>query len=143
MIDNFHYPDGSPTPLSNFYRHDMVVDGETWRTVEHFFQAMKTANVEEWRAIRDASGPGEAKRLGRKCKVRSDWEVVKLGVMRRALEHKFVAGEPLGRWLLDTGDHLLVEGNTWGDTTWGQVNGVGANWLGFLLLARRAELRGT
>lgn len=141
-ITNFHYADGSPTPLSNFYVHPLKIDGETWRSVEHFFQASKTASVDDFRAIRDCATPGAAKKLGRKCALRRDWEAVKLNVMRRALEHKFVRGDVLGDWLLATGDALLVEGNTWGDKFWGVCDGQGQNWLGHLLMARRAELRG-
>lgn len=64
--------------------------------------------------------------------------------MRQALERKFVAGTPEGKYLLATKDRLLIEGNDWNDTFWGVdlKSGTGANWLGFLLMARRAQLRG-
>jgi ribA/ribD-fused uncharacterized protein len=147
VIQDFHYPDGSSMPLSNFYYHPMWIDGEMWRTNEHYFQAMKAGNPDDARIVRDTITPMGAKQAGRKVQLRQDWEAVKYDVMRTGLEHKFVAGEVLGDWLLATGDALLVEGNTWHDRAWGvclceQHNKTGSNWLGVLLMARRAELRG-
>ena len=43
--------------------------------------------------------------------------------------------------LLATGDEHLEEGNTWGDTTWGTVNGIGENRLGKILMKVRNELQ--
>lgn len=139
VIETF-YQDGVHTPLSNFYVSDTVIDGIKYATVEHYFQAMKTVDLSQRDGIVNASSPGIAKRLGRTCTLRGDWEAVKLAVMRYALQHKFDDNE-FGQYLLDTGDALLVEGNNWGDRYWGAVNGQGQNWLGCLLMARRAELR--
>jgi predicted NAD-dependent protein-ADP-ribosyltransferase YbiA (DUF1768 family) len=47
----------------------------------------------------------------------------------------------LGVSLLATGNRPLIEGNDWGDTFWGQVDGRGENHLGELLLKIREELR--
>jgi ribA/ribD-fused uncharacterized protein len=140
VVESF-YVDGVHTPLSNFYSWRMAVDGFEYDTVEHYFQCMKAASVEDAENIRTATTPGEAKRLGRRCKMRQDWEAIKIPVMRRALLHKFELNNEMGEYLLATGDAWLVEGNTWGDRFWGAVNGVGDNWLGTLLMARRAELR--
>ena len=142
IISNFHYEDGSLMPLSNFYYHPMEIEGMMWKTNEHYFQAMKAAIPHDMYAIRDTVTAQGAKQLGRKVQLRANWEAVKIQAMRTGLEHKFVAGEVLGEWLLATGDALLFEGNTWGDTFWGVCNGEGSNWLGHLLMARRAELRG-
>lgn len=142
IISNFHYPDGSAMPLSNFYYKPTEFDGQVWKTNEHYFQAMKSATPEGMWAVRDAVTAQGAKQAGHSAPLRADWDAVKIGVMRRGLEHKFVAGEVLGDWLLATGDALLVEGNHWGDTFWGVCDGEGENWLGHLLMARRAELRG-
>lgn len=140
-IDSFQYPDGTHSPLSNFYPSPFELDGHTWPTVEHYFQAAKSANPDGYHRVREAPTPGQAKRLGRGVALRADWEEVKLDVMREALAAKFAPESPLAAWLLDTGDALLVEGNTWNDRQWGVCDGVGRNWLGVLLMARRAELR--
>jgi predicted NAD-dependent protein-ADP-ribosyltransferase YbiA (DUF1768 family) len=67
---------------------------------------------------------------------------VKVDVMRDLIAQKFAVGSELADRLLATGDQELVEGNTWGDTFWGVCDGVGENWLGRLLMERRAALRG-
>ena len=140
IVSSF-YVDGVHSPLSNFYECRTVIDGKEYVTLEHYFQSMKTVDLSAREQIRLAPGAGHAKRLGRKCELRSDWEAVKLAVMRNGLLHKFDVESKPGRFLLDTGDAFLIEGNTWGDRFWGQVNGEGQNWLGHLLMARRAELR--
>jgi N-glycosidase YbiA len=61
-------------------------------------------------------------------------------VMRGLLRQKFSSGE-LYEKLLATGDALLVEGNSWGDRYWGQVQGTGENHLGKLLMQVRKELK--
>lgn len=140
VIDSF-YVDGVHSELSNFYVSNTVVDGLMYQTMEHYFQAMKTVDLTAREYIRGSSSPGVAKRAGRACDLRGDWEAIKLGVMRRGLMHKFDLHTPEGEFLLETGDAMLIEGNTWGDRYWGAVNGQGENWLGCLLMARRAELR--
>ena len=54
---------------------------------------------------------------------------------------QFDPGTELGEKLKATGDGQIVEGNTWGDTFWGVCGGRGQNWLGRLLMERRALLQ--
>lgn len=130
--------------LSNFYPMVVYLNGVPYRTVEHAYQAAKTMVASERDAIRRCSTPRQAKRMGRKVTMRSDWELVKLLVMTYLVNQKFKTGE-LGQWLKDTGDAELIEGNTWGDKFWGAVrNGerwVGENHLGKILMQVRKELR--
>lgn len=102
--------------------------------------------------------------------LRPDWERIKYDVMRLVLAAKFTPGREECALLLATGDALLVEGTTWGDRVWGVdlkagrkkwadvdvkhpggtprdwdpgqpwQSSPGRNWLGTLLMARRAEL---
>jgi ribA/ribD-fused uncharacterized protein len=141
MIDSFR---GEYAFLSNFYPSPIVEDHEiTYPTVEHYFQAQKAENREARKRIAAAPTPDKAKYAGLRVQLRPDWEVRKLNVMRNALEMKFEAGSQLAGALQSTYPHRLEEGNNWGDTYWGRVNGGGWNWLGHLLMARRAELIGT
>lgn len=137
--------------LSNFYEGESIALpgwGE-WRTGEHLFQAAKTLNPNVREKIRNAVDPGEAKFLGRRVTLRPDWEAVKYDVMASVLKAKFTFDREEGRLLYDTGDRLLVEGTYWHDEVWGvdlkrfadRGNPPGRNWLGTLLMARRAELR--
>ncbi len=144
--------------LSNFFIGapiDMTsVWGDTFMTGEHAFAAMKAFGEEgktrAYEQIRDARTPGEAKQRGRVCNLREDWESVKYDVMMTVLRHKFTLDRHEGEVLLTTGDALLIEGTYWNDHVWGVALGgerstplaePGRNWLGTMLMARRAELR--
>lgn len=93
-------------------------NGVWWRTNEHFYQAHKTLVPAERELIIEAGTPNLAKRLGRACTMREDWEYIKDGVMWVALMCKF--NDPwLRAQLRDTGQAKLVEGNWWHDNYWG------------------------
>ena len=138
VIDSFA---GDYRFLSNFYPSPMRVDRVLYPTVEHAFQAAKTADAGEKRKIAEANSPGRAKALGRKVKLRKDWESVKVGIMRELVELKFRAHADLAERLLETGEAELIEGNTWNDTFWGVCNGHGKNHLGKALMEVRAVLQ--
>jgi ribA/ribD-fused uncharacterized protein len=144
ILKTFYTPETGHTPLSNFSRHGFYIDGLWYETNEHWYQCEKTLNAEHREIVRLAASPGQAKKLAGQYGVivlRPDWAAVRIPVMRRGLAAKFLPDNEPGEYLLDTGDALLIEGNTWGDRFWGQVAGDGANWLGQLLMSRRAELR--
>ena len=132
--------------LSNFYDSPFELDGITYPTVEHFFQAMKAADPKDGRVIAAAITPGQAKRLGRKVVLRADWEDIKVDVMRFALRCKFQIPE-LREKLFATGNEELIEGNWWHDNTWGDCmcsecqNKPGRNMLGMLLMEIRSDIR--
>lgn len=129
MINEFR---GKYFFLSNFYKEDPTF------TNEHRFQSLKTENVNERVRVLMAETAKEAKQLGRKVSLRPDWEDVKDSIMELTLRIKFEDPE-LRQKLLDTGNEELIEGNNWGDKYWGQVNGVGENKLGKILMKLRAE----
>lgn len=137
MIDSFR---GKYAFLSNFYDFGKCeFEGVVYPTSEHAYQAAKCFNDEDRTAILNARTPGEAKRLGRRVKIISEWEIVKVDAMRDIVASKFGRNTRLRDQLLATGDEELVEGNNWGDTFWGQVNGVGENWLGKILMETREK----
>lgn len=133
--------DGKYAFLSNFYPSSVTDEDDiTYPTVEHYFQAMKTLDKTQRFNMAIQSTPGKAKRLGRKCNLRPDWESIKDSIMEDALRKKF--SDPiLKKALLDTGDEYLEEGNTWGDQYWGVCNGTGKNKLGKLLMKLREEFK--
>jgi ribA/ribD-fused uncharacterized protein len=126
--------------LSNFHPSPIEVDGSVYPTVEHAFQAAKTTDPAKAREIRKAKKPGDAKRLGRKVRLREDWEQVKDSIMYELLKKKF-KDDSLKRGLLATKDEYLEETNTWKDTYWGVCDGKGSNKLGHLLMKVRSELQ--
>jgi ribA/ribD-fused uncharacterized protein len=132
-IDRFS---GEYAFLSNFYPSVIKIDGRSYATVEHAYQAFKTLDEIWHERIRNADTPGRAKRLGRACPMRNDWEQEKVNAMRYFLYLKF--SEPtLKEKLASTSPSILIEGNTWGDTFWGTCRGQGLNKLGSLLMELR------
>ena len=144
MVDKITEFRGKYDFLSNFYsREGLIMDGLTFGSAEAAFQACKTSSMGDRVRIANAMTPGIAKKLGQEVKLFDDWEDIKVMEMLRVVRVKFNSNYALMEQLLDTGDAELIEGNHWGDTFWGQVNGEGENWLGRILMKVRAELRET
>lgn len=127
--------------LSNFYNAPVTYRGITYRNNEAAFQAQKEPGREQEFKNLD---PSEAKRRGRRAKLRKDWEHLKDEVMYEIVKAKFThpANERLKEKLLATGQAELIEGNTWHDTYWGKdlKTGIGKNKLGKILMNIRFEL---
>lgn len=151
-FDDFGVGDNPYSFLSNFYVSPFRLhqnDGLLWLSGEHAYQAAKFwgTDKDHWEAIIAAQDPAEAKAMGnsRQHVLRDDWESVKYDVMAYVIRGKFAPDTVLSDRLLGTGDTLLVEGTYWNDQIWGvdlsQPTRPGRNWLGTLLMARRAELR--
>jgi ribA/ribD-fused uncharacterized protein len=144
--------------LSHFHPSPILLDGEAWPTVEHYYQAQKCPDPAYRQAIREATTPGRAKRLAappdaprrvsaqswfRKSGVplRPDWHEAKLSIMRRADRAKFSQHPNLAALLLATGDAELVEDSP-SEPYWGiGPDGRGGNWAGRVLMEIREELR--
>lgn len=76
--------------------------------------------------------------------VAPDWSKTKFDRMRGVLYAKFTQHEDLRDLLLSTGNARLVEVATVDNAVnrlWGEVNGVGQNMLGVLLMELREQLR--
>lgn len=125
--------------LSNFFPAAMVYDGIQYENAEAAFQAQKCQSRND-RLQFSKLNPSEAKRLGRRVGLRPDWENIKVDVMREVVKAKFCGNRTLTEKLLATSGEYLEEGNTWGDRTWGTVNGQGSNFLGQILMDLRTEL---
>lgn len=126
--------------LSNFYEAPIIFDNVRYRNNEAAFQAQKCIDPEDRKKFSELD-PATAKKMGRKIKLRSDWEDVKVSLMRKIVFAKFTQHPNLTVELLNTKDEELVEGNNWGDKVWGQVNGEGQNLLGKILMEVRDEIR--
>ena len=129
--------------FSNFAPFGVEMEGVYWRTVEHYFQAMKFHDEAYRERIRSASKPKDAKALGmtRAIPLRPDWEEVKDGLMYAAVSRKFRTHEAPRKLLLSTGKARIVE-NAPMDYYWGGVqDGTGLNKLGEILIRVRSDLR--
>jgi len=129
--------------FSNFAAYPIKLQGKTWPTSEHYFQAQKFPGTAREVEIRTTKSPMIAARLGRSrdFKLRHDWEAVKDAIMREAVLAKFTQHEDIRAVLLGTGDAKLVE-HTTNDDYWGDGgDGHGKNKLGLILMSVREELR--
>lgn len=142
MINKF---DGKYRFLSNFYPAPTRIGIYIYPTVENAYQACKCANHEDVEQFLSLT-PGQAKRAGRRVQLDPEFESRKLDLMYSLVRSKFV-NEELAQMLLDTGEEILVEGNTWHDNFWGDCscmlckNYEKHNHLGKILMRVREELR--
>ena len=125
--------------LSNFYPAPVKYEGITYANSEAAFQAQKCADKKD-RMRFAALSAGDAKRLGRRVSLRSDWEAVKIEIMKEIVHSKFTQNDDLKEKLIALQDVYLEEGNDWGDRIWGTVRGSGQNLLGKILMEVRDEL---
>lgn len=145
MLETIHFylVDDPYGEFSNFAPFPILLNGATWPTTEHFFQAQKFAGTPHAEEIRTVESPMKAARMGRDRKrpLRSDWEEVKDDIMRLALNAKFTQHPSRATLLRSTGDALLVE-HTTNDSYWGDGgDGSGRNMLGKLLVELREKLK--
>jgi len=130
--------------LSNFAEHGgFSLEGESWKSVEHYYQAMKFPDPELRSLIRSADSPLKARKIAsnRELAPRPDWDEVKEGVMREALRAKFGQNRRLQKLLLETGETDLVHESS-SDLYWGRTReGEGLNRLGEIIAEVRTELR--
>jgi ribA/ribD-fused uncharacterized protein len=133
--------------FSNLYRRDITFEGEVFATSEHAYQAGKARKpaVRKW--LMDAPSPALLAMAAHGLyywDVAPGWSTKKFNRMRAVLRAKFTQHKDLCELLLSTGDGRLVESATVDNEVnrlWGEVNGVGRNMLGVLLMELRTQLR--
>ena len=143
---------GIRSRFSNFYPCEITLNGRSYRSVEHGYQAEKAVYAGDHvrlTAILNAKTPLEAKQIGREVTVGVKWIHLKRSVMRKLLFAKFTQHPQLGEYLCSTKGNNLIEGST--DDYWGagvplhskellEGNWHGRNELGRLLISVREEL---
>lgn len=102
--------------MSNFHNAPIFYKYYWYSNAESAFQAQKCPGREDDFANLEGA---EAKKLGRKVKLREDWEEVKDAVMFDVLSIKFEPYTVLSRRLMSTSPAILIEGNTWHDNHFG------------------------
>lgn len=133
--------------FSNLFRREFEFEGARYPTSEHAYQAGKARKpaVREW--ILAAPSPSLLAMAAHGLyywDIAPGWSKTKFDRMRRVLLAKFTQHEDLKRLLLSTGDARLVESATVDNEVnrlWGEVNGVGKNMLGTLLMEVRNKLK--
>lgn len=134
-------------PLSNLYRRPVKFEGEEFATSEHAYQAGKARKPEVRRWLMEAPSPALLAMAAHGLyywDVVPGWSMTKFERMRAVLRAKFTQHDDLRDLLLSTGDARLVESATVDNQVnrlWGEVDGVGRNTLGLMLMELRDELR--
>ena len=127
--------------MSNFYRSRIFLGGKWWETTEHYYQAMKTKNLDEQEMVRHAKTPKQARDLGQTISYDDQFDSRRYSVMKECVLAKFVQHADLRSYLLATGDEELIEDSPV-DYFWGcGADGSGQNMLGKVLMEIRSELR--
>lgn len=106
--------------MSRTSLHPFELDGQTWPTVEHYYQAMKFDNQAYRTKILNADSPEQARKLGqaRFKRKRADLKKVRTTLMTRAFYTKAKTYPIVATRLLETLEQDLVE-NSQFDYYWG------------------------
>lgn len=145
------------TCFSQWYPCTFVVDGVTYYTAEQYMMAQKALLFQDkkiFEEIMEAKHPKEYKALGRKIKGFDEkvWNEKKGQIVIEGNCAKFSQNETLKRFLLNTGNKVLVEASPY-DRIWGiglsadtpnienPTIWKGQNLLGFALMEVRELLK--
>ncbi|MBE9033297.1 NADAR family protein [filamentous cyanobacterium LEGE 11480] len=151
--------DGSITKscFSQWWASPFFADGCVYPTAEHYMMAEKARLFDDRimaGEILKATNPKEVKALGRKVKGfdQTVWEKYCCSIVVEGNYHKFNQNSALQKFLLDTGDKILVEASPV-DKIWGiglaeddaqatvPEQWPGSNLLGFALMVVRDRIR--
>jgi ribA/ribD-fused uncharacterized protein len=135
--------------FSNLYCRPIEFEGGCYPTAEHAYQAGKARKkeVKEW--LMAAPTPALLAMAAHGLyywDISPGWSTNKFVRMKAVLNAKFQQHLDLRKILFDTGEARLVESATVDSAVnrlWGEVNGVGQNMLGVLLMEVRSEIRPT
>jgi len=122
----FHGADeskGDYRNFSNMSEHRIDIDGSTYPSVEHYFQAMKAKEFKDdeiYEKLLKAKSAKAAKALGKKVKgfEKEVWDAKKDGIMQVGIRTKFVQHPELRKQLQETGDRMIGEADA-RNTYWG------------------------
>ena len=102
-------------PLSTFHPSPILLDGRTYPTVEHAYQAAKfDQHSSIFELVANAPNPSDAKRLAREHKHlrHSNWADIKEHIMYVATMAKFTQHPNLRAFLFATGKRKLIENSS-------------------------------
>lgn len=129
--------------LDNRYPANITLDGKTWPSVEHYYQASKFPTLPEFqeqiRSMPTAMAAAKAGKTKDPAKpIRADWKEKREEIARKAIFAKFDQNPQLKQILLDTYPRPLVFADGT-DGFWGiGRTKLGSNKLGSLLMQYRA-----
>lgn len=132
--------------FSNLFRRPIEFEGVTFATAEHAYQAGKARKpeVKDW--LMAAPSPALLAMAAHglyQWDITPSWSRIKFDRMRAVLYAKFTQHDDLRDILLSTESARLVESATVDSAVnrlWGEVNGIGKNTLGVMLMDLRTQL---
>lgn len=109
----------STNPLSTV-SHEFKLDGELWRSAEHYVYANLVTNPEIIQRIKNAETAQEAYKLGKAWYRRkhANWKTLRRVLMTRALYTKAMMYPEIKQALLETGNEKIIETSLY-DHYWG------------------------
>jgi ribA/ribD-fused uncharacterized protein len=133
--------------FSNLYRRQIAFEEDIYPTAEHAYQAGKARKKEVRDWLMAAPSPALLAMAAHGLyywDITPGWSTSKFARMKAVLHAKFSQHADLRQGLLRTGQARLVEAATVDNPVnrlWGEVNGIGQNMLGTLLMEVRDEIR--
>jgi ribA/ribD-fused uncharacterized protein len=152
MTDKYWFFYGGP--FSQWYKSIFFDEnGQKYVTAEQYMMAMKAKFFEDdemYHAIMRTQNPMEQKALGRQVRNfdAAEWSAASQDIVFRGNLFKFTQSDELRKYLLNTGDKMLVEASPT-DRIWGIGLGMddpnrfdenmwrGTNWLGIAIMRVR------
>ncbi|MTJ93605.1 MAG: NADAR family protein [Desulfovibrio sp.] len=134
--------------FSNLYRRPVEIESEVFPTVEHAYQSRKARKPAVRRWILAAPTPSLVASAAHGLlhwDIAPGWSRLRYPWMLKCLQAKFGQHGDLAALLMNTGTARLVESGTVDSEVnrrWGEINGVGRNLLGRMLMRVRADLGG-
>jgi N-glycosidase YbiA len=129
--------------FSNFSAFAIEWKGHLCLTSEHAYHTEKFEDKKIQEEIRATRSAHDSQKLAQsyKEKYRTDWNKVKVGIMKEILHAKVAQHPYVRKKLLQSGERILVE-DSWRDDFWGWgPNKNGQNMLGKLWMEVRNEIR--
>lgn len=129
--------------FSNFSAFKLLWKGRDWMTSEHAYHSEKFESEEIKEQIFQARSAHDSLKVAHEHKdqYRSDWDEVKVGIMKEILREKVKQHPYVLKKLQESGDREIIE-DSWRDDFWGWgPNKDGANQLGRLWMEIREEYR--
>lgn len=127
--------------FSNFSAFKLEWKGEVWMTSEHAYHSEKFEDKDVIDQIRNTTSAHDAISVAKanRDKYKSNWDEIKLGIMKDILREKVKQHPYVKKKLLESIGRELVE-DSWRDDFWGWgPNKDGANHLGRLWMEIRDE----
>jgi hypothetical protein len=130
--------------FSNLAPYPIYIEGENWKSTEHYYQYKKFEKVDLEFAIKlkNLESPKEVKKLSlQNNNFPKNWKDIKVEILKYAIFKKFERYENLQKLLISTGKEILIEANV-EDYFWGEgADGSGKNMMGKILMEVRLNLQ--